>query len=125
MRLWRMENVVEAHFAQIKDRARRNKIPFTITLPQYREIIAGTEYTNRRGRRAWNLHIDREDATKGYEPGNCRVLLAAANCAKGATTDKERRRAFVEQKIKASQKPEPGDFTDEVSDWQPSENEPF
>lgn len=27
--------------------------------------------------------------------------------------------------IKASQRPEPGEEPDEVSDWQPTENEPF
>lgn len=127
MRLWRMEHPVEAHFAQIRDRARRREIPFTITLDDYREAIAGTEYTNRRGRRAWNLHIDRRDALKGYEPGNIRVMLAAANCAKGATTDKARRRAYVEQKLGIklpvpASEPEPPDEWDAWYDEVNAEN---
>lgn len=124
MRLWRMENPAEAHFAQIKNRAARREIAFTITLEEYKAFIAGTEYTNKRGRKAWNLHIDRKAALKGYETGNLQILLAAANCAKGATTDKERRKAFVEAKIKAYQTiqepEESGDF-----EFEPSENCPF
>ena len=98
-RLWRFENPIVAFFEQIKDRARRKKIVFTITIKYFRRLIRGTGYRQRRGRSAASLHVDRKDSLLGYIPGNLRILNASKNCAKGATEDKARRAAHVAAKI--------------------------
>lgn len=131
MQLWRFENPDRANFTQIKDRATRKEIPFTITFEQYLEVIKDTAYQDRRGRWLHCYHIDRVDALKGYEPGNLRVITATQNCVKGATEDKDRRRAFVDAKLKerarqkaereANSNPEP----DPYSTHEATEDEPF
>lgn len=131
MQLWRMENPARAHFTQIRDRAKRKKIPFRLTFAEYLTLIEGTRYTDQRGRERHCYHIDRIDAVKGYELANLRVITATENCTKGATEDKERRRAYVAEKIKAragrrkqeeeeSQAPDP-----EPYHYEPTEDEPF
>lgn len=133
MRLWRMEQPERAHFAQIKDRAARNEIAFTITLEEYLKIIEGTRYTDERGRARFCLHLDRIDPLRGYERGNLRVITAGENCTKGATADKERRQAHVAAKIAARQNqnvapdsdPEPQPEPEETYRHEPTETEPF
>lgn len=98
MRLWRFEKPLVAFFTQIRDRAARKKIVFTITLEEFLELVKDTGYEQKRGRSAASLHLDRKDALLGYEPGNLRVLNASENCAKAAE-DKARRAAYVAAKI--------------------------
>jgi hypothetical protein len=98
LRLWRMTNPLGAYFAQIRDRARERGQVFTLTLEQFREIVADTGYMEGRGRSAHCLHLDRIDASRGYEPGNVRVVTARENCVKSA---QEKRREYVQHRIGA------------------------
>ncbi len=125
MRLWRSEKPLAAFFSQIKDRARRKKINFTITFEYFCEQVAETGYAEQRGRSAHNLHLDRKEATLGYIPGNLQILTATANCTKGATTDKARRRAYVEAKIGHPLPAAEEDEHEHYSDHVPTENTPF
>lgn len=115
-----------AYFAQIRDRARRNDIVFTITFQDFLDTVNATGYLEKRGRQSFNLHLDRRDALKGYERGNLRVITAGENCSKGATEDKERRAAFVAQRLgfDPSKKPQPEPEPEEPY-HEPTENEPF
>lgn len=135
-RLWRMENPVNAHFLQIKDRAKKRGHAFTLTLADFIEIIADTGYLEGRGTSASALHLDRIDPTRGYERGNCRVLTAKENCQK-AHEDKQRRRAHIEAKLghalpqhdpRAGEEPEwmqhAPDFSG-MDEFTPTDNEPF
>lgn len=100
MRLWRKLNPLNAHFAQIRDRAVRRGQVFTLTLQQFKDAVAGTGYLEGRGRSATCLHLDRIDATRGYEPGNVRVITARENCQKSV---QERRQKHVDAKLGVGQ----------------------
>lgn len=98
MRLWRLTRPLEAHFAQIKDRASKRGHVFTLTKQQFIDLVADTGYLEGRGRKACHLHIDRIDPARGYEPGNVRVITAKENCAK-SDQDKRIRREIINKKI--------------------------
>jgi hypothetical protein len=55
-------------------------LPVTITFAEFKTLLSGVNLNaDRRG----TYHIDRIDATKGYELANLRVLSASKNVAKG------------------------------------------
>ena len=127
MHLWRMENKPRAYFSQIRDRARRKDIVFKITFQDFLDAVNATGYLERRGRQSFNLHLDRRDALKGYERGNLRVITSVQNCSKGATEDKERRAAFVAQRLgfDPRKKPQPEPEPEEPYHYEPTDNAPF
>jgi len=83
IRLWRANNPIKAIYSAIKNKARRRRIPFTLTFEHFEEICIGTGYHITRGRKAGSMHLDRIDALKGYEDGNVQVLEAIENIMKG------------------------------------------
>ncbi len=91
-RLWRINNPEKAAFQNIRARAARKKIVFTITFENFMEEIKGTGYVEGRGCSPASLHLDRKDPLLGYEPGNLKVLTCAENCAKGGGYDKSQHR---------------------------------
>lgn len=83
IRLWRANNPIRAIYNSIKNKARRRRIPFTLTFEHFEALCKETGYHRTRGRRAGKMHLDRIDALKGYEDGNVQVLEAVENVVKG------------------------------------------
>jgi hypothetical protein len=84
MRLWRANNPVQAAYANLKNNASRRGISFKLTLEQFAEWVAGTDYLQNRGRTAESLTVDRIDAERGYELGNLQILTNFENGLKGS-----------------------------------------
>lgn len=87
--LWRARNPTKAAFNTLRDHARERKVPFHLTFDDFVAVVRGSSYVSDKGRSSGNLHIDRVDPTRGYEPGNIAVLTASENIAKG---NKERQK---------------------------------
>lgn len=83
LRLWRANNPIKAIYNALRNKARRRKIPFTLTFAHFESICLETGYHEDRGRMAGDMHLDRIDAMKGYEDGNVQVMEAVANARKG------------------------------------------
>lgn len=86
--LWRARNPTRCAYAILKSHAKRRKVEFSLSFEEFSAVVAGTRYIKDRGRENGCMHIDRVDASKGYVPGNCRVIEASENIAKG---NRERR----------------------------------
>jgi len=82
MRVWRACNPMRAKFAILKDRARRKKVPFDLTLEWLEAFIIRTGYNSELH------HIDRKVTWGGYTKDNLQVLSISENIAKG---NRERR----------------------------------
>jgi hypothetical protein len=68
---------------QIRHSARKRKLPFTITLEQFRQFCTETRYLELKGKLPNSMTIDRIDWNDGYHIGNIRLLTHAENCAEG------------------------------------------
>ena len=87
MRRWRSKNPLKSAYAQLKESARKRRKLFNITLPQFAEFLAGTDYLERAGKSAESLTIDRIKNHLGYEPGNLQILTNSENASKGNRED--------------------------------------
>lgn len=67
----------------IRQRAKARKIPFDITLPQFKKFCAETGYLEKRGREAGSASIDRIDHDKGYHIWNIQIKTFQENCTNG------------------------------------------
>lgn len=67
----------------LRNRARKRKIPFTITLVQFREWCVATRYLELRGRNPDSATIDRIDHDKGYHIWNIQIKTFLENCTNG------------------------------------------
>ncbi len=83
MRLWRARNPARDAFNNLKKSAVGRKIPFTVTLEEFRELCARTLYAERRGKTQDGMQIDRIDNMRGYEIGNLAVISCSENTSKG------------------------------------------
>lgn len=77
MRMWRAENPIAALLGNIRSRAGRKKLEFSITLEWFSQFLLDNHYDR------CLHHIDRISAGKGYVMGNLQVLPIADNIAKG------------------------------------------
>ena len=77
MRQWRMEHPLKAKLAILRDRARRKKVPFDLTLEWLGMFLALNAYD------PTEQHIDRVKPWLGYVMGNLQVLPSGENIAKG------------------------------------------
>lgn len=94
---WRLNNPVHAAYDNLRASARKRKIPFTLTLQHFTEIIAPTAYLTESGCTRYCLHIDRKVTTLGYVDGNIQVLTCTENVQK---ENEERRQRFVDEKVR-------------------------
>ena len=78
-RRYRKAHPIKYVYDTLKRNAKRRDKIFTITLVDFTEFIAGTDYLERRGRKNENLTIDRIDNNKGYILGNLRVMTNLEN----------------------------------------------
>lgn len=77
MQQWRRDNPVTNILNTIRSRAKRENIPFSLTLIEFKAFC----HTN--GYQPGKDHIDREEATEGYHLWNLCVLSSTENIAKG------------------------------------------
>jgi hypothetical protein len=68
----------------LRHSARKRKLPFTLTLDQFKEWCLQTGYLERRGTEPTDLTIDRIDWNDGYHVHNIRVITHEENCKQGA-----------------------------------------
>ena len=67
----------------MRNRARQRKLPFTVTLVEFRQFCRETGYLERRGREPESATIDRIDHDKGYHIWNIQILSHEENSANG------------------------------------------
>lgn len=84
LRLYRLRNPTKSAFYGIRERARRKKQDFQLTLAQFMEIAKATGYIDGKGVTPTSLHLDRIDPDKGYAFDNVQVITASENCSKGS-----------------------------------------
>ncbi len=81
MQRWRKKNPAEAAYANLKGHARQRRIDFTISKDYWAGLTDGMAYFEPNEDEV--ATIDRIDPTKGYVPGNLRVISMSLNVAKG------------------------------------------
>jgi len=69
----------------IRNRAKQRKIPFTVTLAEFKKFCEDTQYIEKRGHFEGGLSIDRKDHSKGYHIWNIKVTEFLENCTNGHT----------------------------------------
>lgn len=90
---WCSKNYAKLLLNNAKTRARKKKIPYTLTdddVARLNEIVidgncelSGLPFTIGNGQTWDSPSIDRIDSSMGYEPGNVRVVLHGLNAAMG------------------------------------------
>jgi len=68
----------------LRHSARKRKLPFSLTIAEFKAFCLKTGYLERRGNKPGDLTIDRIDWNDGYHIGNIRVLTHAENSDQGA-----------------------------------------
>ncbi len=82
-RVWRVRNPGRNSYHQVKSRASRKNISFSLTYDEFMAIAEASGYLDAKGRGAEQLHIDRINARLGYSVENVRVITASENSRKG------------------------------------------
>lgn len=83
----RMQKITQPESYSLKilrQNAKMRKIPFTLTLEEFKKFCKETDYIERRGKKPGCLTVDRIDWNKGYHIWNIRVLEFMENSAQGA-----------------------------------------
>lgn len=83
MREWRAKYPLKAAYSDLRYRARRRGIEFTLTVGQFNEICAKSGYLERKGSTKHALQIDRINPNLGYTWDNCQVITCSENTSKG------------------------------------------
>jgi hypothetical protein len=81
-RNWRDRHPVEYTFAKIRSRAKERGHAFTLTIDEFREFVARTDYMQRKGKTGASLSIDRIRNEEGYHRDNIRVLTLSENATR-------------------------------------------
>jgi hypothetical protein len=83
MQWWRASNPLRAAYANLRDSARKRKLPFDISFEDFCLMVSGTPYMEEKGTTQGCYHIDRINACLGYTADNVRVIPMSENIAKG------------------------------------------
>jgi len=67
----------------LRGRAKQRRVPWKITLPEFKEWCKKTGYIEKRGHGKGLATIDRINANKGYTLDNIQILEFMENCTKG------------------------------------------
>ncbi len=86
--IWRINNPIQNCFANLRDSAAKKKIPFLLTLEEFKTFCASTGYHETKGCAPGAMHVDRINPLRGYEVSNIRCLEMLENSTKGAIADK-------------------------------------
>jgi hypothetical protein len=81
-RIGRANEPILACYRAVENKARRRKIPFTLTYEYFEALCLRTGYHLDRGREGHELHLDRKNALLGYSDDNVQILTATQNCRK-------------------------------------------
>ena len=103
---WRRKNPKMDSFAHIKFHAKERGIIFTLTFEEFVKLTEECDFGKRR-----LFHIDRIDASRGYETGNVQILTVSENVAKG---NRERMCPRYQAALKKRFEKEEADF---VKEW--------
>jgi hypothetical protein len=87
----RNRNELMTVYHSIKSNAKYRGIEFSLTIEDFKEFCADTNYLALRGRGAYDLTIDRIKSELGYVKGNIQALLHWQNDTKGAKEKRERK----------------------------------
>jgi len=68
----------------LRHSARKRKLPFTLTVAEFKKFCEETRYLELRGNKPTNLTIDRKDWNEGYHIWNIQVLTHEENSMQGA-----------------------------------------
>lgn len=91
-RLSRLRDPAKALFYDMRSNAKTRGKEWSLTLEQFRGIVAQQNYLDGRGRTRECLHLDRKENHKGYHFDNIQIITCAENVIKG---NQERRRSFT------------------------------
>lgn len=80
----------------LRHSARKRKLPFTLTIAEFKKFCEETRYLELRGNKPGDLTIDRKDWNEGYHIWNIRVLTHAENSEQGSNNAKRVDRNCVE-----------------------------
>ena len=69
----------------LRSHARRRKVPFSLTLAEFREFCEKTGYLEERGLEPWSATVGRINHDEGYHLWNIRVESHAKNSQNGHT----------------------------------------
>lgn len=110
----------------LRQRARKRRIPWTITLEEFKKWCARTGYLKKRGHGKGLATIDRVNANEGYHIWNIQIMEFLQNCTKGHFVpgmDCKQNDSMPEEK----KLPPRGDADEEGAVYQPADtaNEPF
>lgn len=81
----RERDPIKYSYLNKKRNAKRDGIPFTLTLEEYAEFAIKTGYLARKGRFKDSYHIDRINEWEGYHKDNIQVLDNSTNVRKALT----------------------------------------
>lgn len=71
------------NYSYLKNNAKRRGKIFTISLEYFRDLCLRTGYHEAKGKKWFNMSIDRIDSSRGYEPGNLQIITVSENSRKG------------------------------------------
>lgn len=80
---WRAAHPVESALNGIRDRAKKKKLEFALTLEQFTQFCKDTGYLNGKGNHMGDLNVHRRDHLKGYTIENIEPLEAIENRIQG------------------------------------------
>lgn len=106
--VWRTEHPVEAAYKMVHCSARKRQIKFNLTLDEFKKLIEGTGYIERKGRSTEALHIDRVDPRQGYFVENLQIITCEENL---------KRRDAVQKKITGFYRLMRGGKREEKEEW--------
>lgn len=96
-RMARDRDPVRYAFTTLRNNAKRRRIPFTITLDQFRTFCKKVDYIGRKGRAADSYTIDRRHNDVGYHIDNIAVITKTENVKKYFSYDWRSKQAFYMQ----------------------------
>lgn len=106
----------------LRQRARARKIPFTITLVQFRKFCQDTDYLSLRGREPDSATIGRINHDEGYHIWNIQIESHAENSEDGHTVPGK---ATVQNQSQPSYPQREEDYTPPDPEYTVSEGCPF
>ena len=80
----------------LRHSARKRKLPFTLTVAQFKKFCEETGYLESRGNKPGSMTIDRIDWDEGYHIWNLQVLTHEENSEQGADNKRRDERGVEE-----------------------------
>jgi len=85
-RQWRERHPIHDKYLNLKNHAKRRKIPFNITLAEFTQWCEKTGYHEKCGQASNSLTVDRIDSAGPYSLGNIQPMSHAENSWKKSET---------------------------------------